>query len=70
MQVALNDESEYEGGRLVFATAAGFEQPPRPAATLAVQVRLHVDEEVVLPLGLLGCTRHVPRSFLLTRSQK
>jgi hypothetical protein len=33
MHVALNDESEYTGGRLVFATAAGFEMPPRPAGT-------------------------------------
>ena len=33
MHVALNDESEYAGGRLVFATAAGFEMPPRPAGT-------------------------------------
>jgi hypothetical protein len=33
MHVALNDESEYAGGRLVFATAAGFEMPPRPAGS-------------------------------------
>ena len=34
MHVALNDESEYAGGRLVFATAAGFEMPPRPAGVV------------------------------------
>ena len=34
MHVALNDESEYAGGRLVFATAAGFEMPPRPAGNV------------------------------------
>jgi len=30
MQVALNEEDEYEGGRLVFATVEGFVQPARP----------------------------------------
>jgi large subunit ribosomal protein L40e len=33
MQVALNSEDDYAGGRLVFATAAGFEMPRRPAGT-------------------------------------
>ena len=33
MHVALNDEAEYTGGRLVFATAAGFEMPRRPPGT-------------------------------------
>ena len=33
MQVALNDEAEYAGGRLVFATSSGFEMPRRPAGT-------------------------------------
>jgi hypothetical protein len=33
MHVALNDEAEYAGGRLVFATSSGFEMPRRPAGT-------------------------------------
>ena len=32
-QVALNGDDEYEGGRLVFATGAGFVQPSRPCGT-------------------------------------
>ena len=33
MQVPLNDETEYEGGRLVFATKDGLVYPPRPAGS-------------------------------------
>ena len=33
MHVSLNDEAEYAGGRLVFATSSGFEMPRRPAGT-------------------------------------
>ena len=33
MQVALNDESEYEGGRLVFATDEGLVWPRRKAGS-------------------------------------
>ena len=36
MQVALNDEEEYEGGRLIFATEGGFVQPNRPAGTATI----------------------------------
>ena len=36
MHVALNDESEYSGGRPVFATASGFEQPPRPVGSAVI----------------------------------
>ena len=37
MQIALNDETEYEGGRLVFATASfGFDQPSRPAGSAVI----------------------------------
>jgi hypothetical protein len=36
MHVALNDESEYTGGRLVFATSAGFEMPRRPPGTACI----------------------------------
>jgi hypothetical protein len=31
MQIALSGEDEYEGGKLLFATGAGFVQPLRPA---------------------------------------
>merc|ERR1712196_707437 len=33
MQVALNDEASYTGGRLAFVTAAGVECPLRPAGS-------------------------------------
>jgi hypothetical protein len=37
MQVALNGEEEYEGGRLVFATgSAGFVRPSRPAGSATI----------------------------------
>ena len=36
MQVALNHEEEYCGGRLTFATAEGFVQPARPRGTATV----------------------------------
>jgi predicted 2-oxoglutarate/Fe(II)-dependent dioxygenase YbiX len=48
MQVALNDESEYEGGRLVYATDEGLLCPSRTAGsatlhdnTIAHGVSLH-----------------------------
>lgn len=43
MQVALNAADEYEGGKVVFATAAGFVVPPRPvgAATVHVNALVH-----------------------------
>jgi hypothetical protein len=36
MQVVLNDQSEYEGGRLVYATDQGFVQPPRLAGSYSI----------------------------------
>lgn len=36
MQVALNDESEYDGGRLVFITSKGFLVPSRPAGSATI----------------------------------
>ena len=36
MQVALNDDSEYAGGRLVFATRNGFIVPRRPAGSATI----------------------------------
>jgi hypothetical protein len=36
MQIALNGEDEYEGGRLLFATGAGFILPHRPAGGVTI----------------------------------
>jgi hypothetical protein len=36
MQVVLNAQSEYEGGRLVYATSEGFVQPQRPAGSYSI----------------------------------
>ena len=36
LQVALNDDTEYTGGRLVFVTDAGFQIPRRPAGSVTV----------------------------------
>jgi len=42
MQIALNDDTDYEGGRLTFVTPAGFECPPRPAGTATIHGRENV----------------------------
>eukprot|EP01044_Picomonas_judraskeda_P008106 COSAG03_NODE_905_length_5401_cov_2.949830_3_plen_866_part_00 len=52
MHVALNDEAEYEGGRLVFATASGFEQPPRPAGSAVIHSDRVVHGVTVLRSGV------------------
>jgi hypothetical protein len=39
MQVALNGQEEYEGGRLVFVTRDGFQCPARPAGTITIHDR-------------------------------
>ena len=62
MQVALNDEHEYAGGRLVYVTHTGFECPPRPAGSATIHghrivhgvTELH--EGVRYSLFLLGHT--------------
>lgn len=36
MQVALNGEEEYDGGRVVYATEEGIMQPPRPAGSAII----------------------------------
>jgi len=36
MQVALNGEEGYDGGRLVYATEKGIMQPPRPAGSATI----------------------------------
>lgn len=38
MQVVLNGDDEYDGGRLTFATADGFVQPARPRGSATVHV--------------------------------
>ena len=39
MQVELNDETEYQGGRLVYATHRGFVEPARSAGCLTIHTR-------------------------------
>ncbi len=36
MQVAINGDDEYVGGRLVYATNEGLEAPARPAGTVTI----------------------------------
>ena len=36
MQLALNGDDEYSGGRIVFASNDGFYVPSRPAGTITV----------------------------------
>jgi predicted 2-oxoglutarate/Fe(II)-dependent dioxygenase YbiX len=36
MQVALNSDEEYQGGRLVFVSQGKFEVPKRPAGTITI----------------------------------
>jgi ubiquitin C len=42
MQVALNGDDEYEGGRLVFATKDGFVVPSRPVGSITIHDRRSV----------------------------
>ena len=53
MQVALNGDAEYRGGRLVFATGAGFVIPDRPAGTATI----HTDRIVHGVTALTGGVR-------------
>ena len=52
MQIALNDEAEYEGGRLVFATAEGFVLPTRPQGSTTVHVNSIVHGVTALTSGV------------------
>jgi len=52
MQVPLNDEREYLGGRVVYATNAGFVRPKRCLGSYT----LHDDE---VPHGVTALTRGV-----------
>jgi len=58
MQVPLNDEREYLGGRVVYATNAGFVRPKRCLGSYT----LHDDD---VPHGVTALTRGVRYSLFL-----
>jgi len=49
MQIALNSDCQYSGGKLVFVTAEGLQQPKRPAGLISIH-----DSTI-----LHGVTRHI-----------
>eukprot|EP00966_Prymnesium_polylepis_P066090 1533553-Prymnesium_polylepis.1 len=51
MQVALNGDDEYDGGRLLFATGAGFEQPRRPAGSATIHTHTVVHGVTAIRAG-------------------
>ena len=61
MQVPLNDESEYEGGRLVFATVQGFQVVPRPLGAVIMHHGRTVHGVTALTVGVrcAPCVVHV-----------
>ena len=52
MQVALNGDDEYAGGRLVFATGAGFRVPSRPAGAATIHTHQAVHGVTALTHGV------------------
>jgi hypothetical protein len=52
MQIALNDDSEYDGGRLVFATSEGFLIPRRPAGSATIHTHEVVHGVTALRSGV------------------
>ena len=52
MQIPLNEPSEYCGGSLLFATAAGFEQPDRIAGTPIIHTKNAVHGVTALTAGV------------------
>jgi hypothetical protein len=52
MQIALTDDSEYDGGRLVFATASGFVVPSRPRGSATIHGAGHVHGVSTLTRGV------------------
>ena len=52
MQIALTDDSEYDGGRLVFATASGFLVPSRPRGSATIHGTGHVHGVSTLTCGV------------------
>lgn len=60
MLVPLNDENEYEGGRLVFVTGQGFHIPTRPAGSATIHSSAVVHGVSVLKSGaryVLSCAK-------------
>lgn len=58
MQVALNEEGEYDGGQVVFCTSGGFVVAPRPAGSYSVHTN-HIVH------GVTALTRGVRYSMFL-----
>jgi ubiquitin C len=52
MQIALTGDDNYEGGRLVFATADGFVQPSRPQGSATIHVNSIVHGVTALQRGV------------------
>ncbi len=52
LQVALNDGSEFEGGRLVFATSSGFVVPERSQGTATLHTHRTVHGVTQLKSGV------------------
>jgi hypothetical protein len=52
VQVALNSDDEYVGGKLVFATSSGFVTPPRPAGGVTVHTHRAVHGVTALVSGV------------------
>ncbi len=52
MQVALNSDSEYSGGNLVFATEGNLIAPKRPAGTVSIHQKDIVHGVSMLKSGI------------------
>lgn len=64
MQITLNDEEEYEGGRVVYATKDGIQQPARPAGSVTIH-------DNTIPHGVTEMVRGIRYGlFFLTTNQK
>ena len=51
MQIAINGDDEYQGGRLLFATTHGFEQPRRPPGSATIHTNEVVHGVTTLQAG-------------------
>eukprot|EP00931_Biecheleriopsis_adriatica_P082025 TRINITY_DN55409_c0_g1_i1.p1 TRINITY_DN55409_c0_g1~~TRINITY_DN55409_c0_g1_i1.p1 ORF type:complete len:340 (+),score=50.32 TRINITY_DN55409_c0_g1_i1:75-1094(+) len=60
MQIPLNDEAEYEGGKLLYVTAQGLEFPSRPAGSATIH-------ENTIVHGVTPMTRGVRYSLFLSK---
>lgn len=52
MQVALNDETEYEGGRLLFVSKEGLNAPKRMTGTVTIHDNTIVHGVTLLESGV------------------